>query len=382
MRILSIETSCDETAVALLSFSDTGGSVACQVLGEKLYSQAEKHAAYGGVYPNLAKREHQHNLPHLTHDLLQELNLLSDDPSVLCTDEMASWCDRDQDLFNTAKELFEKKAVHGIDRIAVTRGPGLSPALWVGINAAKLYAALWNIPIIPINHMEGHIVAALLSRDKCLITPAYPLLALLVSGGHTQLVLSESANKYQILGGTVDDAAGEAFDKVARLLGLPYPGGPEIARLAKEARKRDLTSSVSLPRPMSKDETYNVSFAGLKTAVRTVAEKTAFSEDEKKALARELEDAVTETLLAKLQRAIEAYHPRSVVLSGGVAANEHVRTAVKTLVQSYPSVDYYQPTARQATDNAVMIGVAAYRRQNVTDNPANLTADPNLSLAT
>ena len=314
-------------------------------------------------------------------ELLDECGLTSDDPSVVCTEEMAALCEQDQELFRSIKQLFEKKAVHGIDRIAVTQGPGLSPALWVGINAARLFSLLWNIPVIPTNHMEGHIVAALLDESSRLVTPPYPLLALLVSGGHTQFVLADTPGAYDIIGTTVDDAAGEAFDKAARLLGLPYPGGPEISRLADEARHRNLSSSVSLPRPMLTDETYNVSFAGLKTAVRRAVESTSFNDEEKMAFAREFEDAVTETLVTKLQRALEAHHPKSIVLGGGVAANRHLRETINHRVQNYPAISFFYPTTAQATDNAVMIALAAYHNQTICENLADLAAEPNRSLS-
>lgn len=379
MRILAIETSCDETAVALVSFDKENGKTTYCVINEKLYSQAARHAPYGGVYPNLAKREHQHNLPLLLKELLDEETLLTDDLSIRCTDTMKDMCKKDVILFETIKKLFDQKRVTGIDRIAVTQGPGLSPALWVGVNAAKLFSLLWNIPVIPTNHMEGHIAAALIDDNAHIVTPPYPLLSLLVSGGHTQFVFTEKEGTHQIIGHSVDDAVGEAFDKVARLLGLPYPGGPEIARLANEARHRNLTSTVSLPRPMLKDPSYNVSFAGLKTAVRVKTEGRSLHKDEMLALAREFEDAITETLTTKLQRAIEDQSPRSLVLGGGVSANQHLRKAVEQVVHRYPSIAYFQPTTKQATDNAVMIALAAYTRQTPITNLNNLTAKPNLS---
>ena len=380
MRILAIETSCDETAVALLSFTEEGGKMRCRVLGERISSQAAKHAPYGGVYPNLAKREHQRNLPVLVKSLLEELRLIVDDPSVSCTKSMAALCEKNGVLFASIRDLFEKKSARGIDRIAVTRGPGLAPALWVGVNAAKMFSLLWDIPVIPTNHMEGHVAAALLDDSMRLISPPYPLLALLVSGGHTDLVIAEEENAYRRIGGTVDDAAGEAFDKAARLLGLHYPGGPEIAKLADEARKRSLTSPTSLPRPMLNDATHNVSFSGLKTAVRRAVERKPFSDDERAALAREFEDAVVETLVTKTRRALEHFRPATVVLGGGVAANRCLRAAMKSMVGEYPGVAHFRPTAERATDNAVMIALAAYRRRTRAGDVAGLSAEPNLPL--
>ena len=381
MRILSIETSCDETAVALLSFTDADSRTRYEVTAEKLHSQSDIHSSYGGVYPSLAKREHQKILPILAHALLEEKSVLQKDPSVQISDTVRQICTREPEMLQAIEQRFAHTRPTTIDALAVTRGQGLAPALWVGVNFTRALALLWSMPIIPVNHMEGHIVSALIT-DTELITPQYPLLALLVSGGHTELVLSTRPGTYQKIGQTLDDAAGEAFDKVARLLGLPYPGGPALATLAETARTAGATPPTTLPRPMLQDDTLNFSYAGLKTAVRVFCEKHPnLSEDEKAALAMEFEDAVVETLLVKTQRALERYALKSIIVSGGVSANKRLREQFRHLAEQHPQIALYCAKRGYATDNAVMIALAAYTNRTTTA-AETLTADANLSFPT
>lgn len=377
MRILAIETSCDETAVALLEFTKQGENTHYTILAEKLYSQSDIHSTYGGVYPSIAKREHQKILPILTKELLSETALLQPSQTTI-PETLQEICAREPDMLTAITEHFTKTHLNTVDALAVTRGPGLAPALWVGVNFTRALATLWNIPIIPVNHMEGHIVSALIT-DTELITPQYPLLALLVSGGHTELVLAKQHGKYQKIGQTLDDAAGEAFDKVARLLNLPYPGGPELANLAEQARKNNQTTNITFPRPMSKDPSLNFSYAGLKTAVRTFCEKHPnLSETDKAAIAMEFENAVVETLTEKTQRAIEQYTPKSIVVAGGVSANKQLRKTLQTLTKQYTQTTLYLANRKYATDNALMIALAAYINRTTTD-PETLAADAKLS---
>ena len=379
MRILSIETSCDETAVALLSFTDAGSRTHYEVVAEKLHSQSDIHRSYGGVYPSLAKREHQKILPILARALLEDESLLQKDASAQISDAVRQICAREPDMLKAIEQHFARTRPTTIDTLAVTCGPGLAPALWVGVNFTRALALLWDIPIIPVNHMEGHIVSALIT-DTELITPQYPLLALLVSGGHTELVLATRPGTYQKIGRTLDDAAGEAFDKVARLLGLPYPGGPALAGLATKARESAATPPTTLPRPMLQDDTLNFSYAGLKTAVRVFCEKHPnLSEHEKAALAMEFEDAVVETLLVKTQRALERYNPKSIIISGGVSANKQLREQFQNLSKQHPQIALYCAKRGYATDNAVMIALAAYTNRAITTAAETLTADANLS---
>jgi len=231
MIILGIETSCDETAVSIVEANGDLENLDFKVLGSVINSQTQIHNEYGGIVPNLAKREHQKNLPIVLSQALKE----------------ASFGDE----------------LKGVDLIAVTVGPGLEPALWTGINFAEDLSKKLNIPIIPANHLEGHIASVLFNKNKI----EFPAIALLISGGHTELALLKSWKEKEKLGETQDDAVGEAFDKVARILGLPYPGGPEISRLAEEAREKNIKSEKEFPRPMIHSKDFNFSFSGLKTAV-------------------------------------------------------------------------------------------------------------------
>ncbi len=378
MRILAIETSCDETAVALLEFTKQGERTHYTILAEKIHSQSDIHSTYGGVYPSLAKREHQKILPILTKELLNEVSLLHQEPSAKITDTIKQICTREPDMLAAIEQHFTHTHLDTVNALAITRGPGLAPALWVGVNFTRAMSTLWKIPIIPVNHMEGHIISTLIT-DTELITPQYPLLALLVSGGHTELVLANQCGKYEKIGQTLDDAAGEAFDKVARLLDLPYPGGPKLAELAEHARQHNHTAITTFPRPMSKDTSLNFSYAGLKTAVRTFCEKHQnLSETDKAAVAMEFENAIVETLTEKTQRAIEQYAPKSIAVAGGVSANKHLRKAMHTLTKQYPKTTLYLANRKYATDNALMIALAAYRNRTNT-RAETLTADAKLS---
>jgi N6-L-threonylcarbamoyladenine synthase len=295
--------------------------------------------------------------------------------------------EKERDLLEQFLEVIPKIDLPHIDAIAVTEGPGLEPCLWTGINLAKALSLGWNIPVIPVNHMEGHIFSALLRRKNVktfnfeLLTFNLPAIALLISGGHTELVLIKAPFTYEIIGQTKDDAVGEAFDKVARLLGLPYPGGPQISALAEEARKSEVESSelkvassetnnsklktVNLPRPMLHSKDYNFSFSGLKTAVlyllKTIPEIT---DDTKKEVALEFENAVTEVLVSKTKAAIEQCGAKSLLIGGGVIANTHIRGAFEDLAHTYDrkyllnGEFLHIPEKNLTTDNALMIAVA------------------------
>ena len=376
MRILAIETSCDETAVALLEHHDDGRY---SILGDRLHSQVDVHRCYEGVFPTVAKREHQKSLPLLTEDLLKELNLLRSDNTVQVGEDLRDLCERESEMLDQIKVLFENKRLQSVDAIAVTQGPGLAPALWIGVNFARALSVLWNIPLIPVNHMEGHIVAALIT-DTHIINPKYPLLSLLVSGGHTELVLAYEPFVYEKIGSTLDDAAGEAFDKTARMLSLPYPGGPEIGAQAKWARENDIKLETSFPRPMLSKDSFDFSYSGLKTAVRIYIEKQPELNKEKiAAIAREVEDAIVETLTVKTQKAIEQHQPKSFVLGGGVSASVRLRAEIKAMTDKYTYLDTYLPKRSLATDNAVMIGLAALRHKGPKIEAKDLRADSGIS---
>ena len=277
MKILAIETSCDETAIAILEAQGDEISATFRVLGNALLSQVETHREYGGVFPALAKREHAKNLVPLLEAALEEAELLHEDTQVI-PDEMRTKIsrilERESGLAEQFFEFVSECEPPEIDAIAVTAGPGLEPALWVGINFARALGLLWNKPVVAINHMEGHILSACAERstadgseqkaentEKLKIQNVHlPVLALLISGGHTELVVMGEWLSYKLVGETQDDAVGEAFDKIARMLGLPYPGGPEVSRLAERARLH-LFEPEGFSEPERPTTSYNASAA-------------------------------------------------------------------------------------------------------------------------
>lgn len=415
MRILGIETSCDETAICLIEANGSfGNDFEFRILGNSLISQIAVHAQYGGVFPNLAKREHGRNLVPLLEQTLRQSGQFTVDSgqkkigtansvnSKLLTVNLKNLLAREPELYEKLAVFLPKYAKPEIDVIAVTVGPGLEPALWVGINFARALSLVWNIPIVAVNHMEGHVVIALIHNDegfRCQVSGnsesktgtynlepiTYPLLSLLISGGHTELVLSRQWQEYEILGATRDDAVGEAFDKVARLLGLPYPGGASLSALAKKARLCDEASPhrITLPRPMIHDDSLDFSFAGLKTAVRRIVEiHSPLSDEMKMAIAREFEDAVTEVLVKKTLRAVEEHGARTVVVGGGVSANSHIRLHLAEALEKAGLPPPLFPSPDLATDNAIMIALAGYFRAQNRDfvNPDMIKAEGNLRL--
>ena len=284
MRILSIETSCDETAVSIVEATGEFPNATYAVLGDSIYSQIETHREYGGVFPALAKREHAKSLIPMLEAALKEAGMFeshirSFDPSEV--EKIHEVLYKEPKLAEAMVDFFLNNAAPKIDLIAVTSGPGLEPALWVGINFARALSFQWKIPVVPINHMEGHVLASIFS-GKELPDIQFPALALLVSGGHTELVKVNSWNQYEKIGETRDDAVGEAFDKVARMLGFPYPGGPEISKAATEARSAHLPEFAPLPRPMLDSGDLDFSFSGLKTAVRYAIEGKELTENDYK----------------------------------------------------------------------------------------------------
>ena len=394
MKILSIETSCDETAIAVLEAEGDERNARFTVLGNALLSQIDLHREYGGVFPALAKREHAKNLVPLLDAALEEAELLREDTQAIpeeTRDAIAEMLAREPGLAEAFFDFVSECEPPAIDAIAVTAGPGLEPALWVGINFAKALALLWQKPLVAVNHMEGHVMAALAKNDGeqlVIKDVAMPVLALLISGGHTELVLMKEWLEYEMVGQTLDDAVGEAFDKVARMLVLPYPGGPEVSRLAELVRAGERTASdptYALPRPMIADATCDFSFSGLKTAVLYLLKKNPeMSEREKQHLAHEFENAVTEVLWKKAARALEQTGAQTLVLGGGVSANTHIRrTFAAKMKEDFPHVDLRIPSAALTTDNAIMIALAGFyraRREDAAD-PATLAASGNRSLA-
>lgn len=381
MRILAIETSCDETGIAIIEAEGPfGPDFRFRVLGEGLLSQIETHAPYGGVFPNLARREHEKNLVPLMSKALGDAALLEPGSS---NGDISHILTREADLLPQLQDFLSNYAKPEIDAIAVTHGPGLEPALWVGVNFARALAVAWQLPLIPVNHMEGHVVISMMEEGK-LSKFEFPLLSLLISGGHTQLILSKEWMQYELLGETRDDAVGEAFDKVARLMDLPYPGGPQIDKLARTARERALPRTIELPRPMIDSNDYDFSFSGLKTAVRRVVDAhQPLTETAKMEIAREFEDTCADVLVAKTMRAIDEFSAQAVLIGGGVSANEHIRTQLAQSIKDYGSdAKLLIPPRNLATDNALMIALAGYFRalKKGFAEPDSVRANGNLKL--
>lgn len=316
MRILGLETSCDETGVAI--FDTQRG-----LLADALFSQVDIHVEYGGVVPELASRDHVRKTLPLVQQVMRDAGISPGD----------------------------------LDGIAYTAGPGLVGALMVGATLAQTLAWTWGIPALGVHHMEGHLLAPMLED----VRPEYPFVALLVSGGHTQLVRVDGIGRYQLLGESLDDAAGEAFDKAAKMLGLPYPGGPHIARLAEAGD----AGRFDFPRPMVNRPGLDFSFSGLKTftlnTVKACREATGLTEQDKSDIARAFEEAVVATLVIKCRRALEQEGLSTLVMAGGVSANRNLRAQLRSALGKVGAQVFY-PAARFCTDNGAMIAYAGAQR--------------------
>ena len=326
-RILGIESSCDETGVALVELGESGPP---RLLSHALHSQIDMHQAYGGVVPELASRDHIRRVVPLTRQVLAEAN----------------------------------SSLADVDLVAYTRGPGLAGALLVGAGVACALATSLGKPMLGIHHLEGHLLSPFLSADP----PEFPFVALLVSGGHTQLMRVDGVGRYELLGETVDDAAGEAFDKSAKLMGLPYPGGPHLSRLAEGGRE----DAFDLPRPMLHSGNLDFSYAGLKTAVRThlvrlgwLDEPTALSDPANRAvltdLAASTQAAIVEVLVKKSLAALKQTGLKRVVIAGGVGANRLLREQLNQACQRR-GIRVHYPELHLCTDNGAMIALAAAMR--------------------
>jgi N6-L-threonylcarbamoyladenine synthase len=320
MRVLGIETSCDETGVAIYDTAFTGGR---GLLADALYSQIAMHAEYGGVVPELASRDHTRKLLPLIEQVLKDAQLTRQD----------------------------------LDGIAYTAGPGLVGALMVGASTAHGMAKALNIPVLGVHHMEGHLLAPMLEDDA----PDFPFVALLVSGGHTQLVEVQGLGHYQLLGESVDDAAGEAFDKAAKMLGLAYPGGPLVAKLAEQGDP----TRFRFPRPMTDRPGLDFSFSGLKThtltAIRHLEAADELDDQAKADVARAFEEAVVDTLVIKCRRALDQTGLKRIVMAGGVSANTRLRERLALETQKRQARAYY-PRGRFCTDNGAMIAYVGAQR--------------------
>ena len=342
MKILAIETSCDETAIALVEASGGLRQPNFKILKNIVSSQIKIHQPFGGVVPSLGKREHLKNLPIALQKVLSPTS------------------------HGRGKLEMEEK-LKGVDLIAVTVGPGLEPALWTGINFAKELAKKHKKPLIGVNHLEGHMYSFLLQKKSSRV---YPAMVLIVSGGHTILIYQKGLKTWKKIGETRDDAAGEAYDKVARLLGLPYPGGPEIEKLALSGDP----NTIEFPRPMIHQKNYDFSFAGLKTAVLyhvrgsnvqkihpfgPFSPSSGVSGRSKANVAASFQQAIIDVLILKTMRAADEYKVRSVILSGGVASSKALRSRLQSECRKN-KLNFLSAERKYQTDNAVMIAVAAY----------------------
>ena len=331
LAILAIETSCDETAISVLrSSSDT-----LEILSNEVSSQVKLHAKWGGVVPNLAAREHVKNITPIFELALKNAGV----------------------------------SMKNIDVIAVTEGPGLIPALMVGNNFAKTLAYIYEKPLLGIHHIEGHIYANFVSADKKI---KFPILCLVVSGGHTQLVLMKKHLQYEIIGQTLDDAVGEAFDKVARILNIGYPGGPSVAQWATKFKISNLKFKIKLPRPMLNKQGFNFSFSGLKTAVLYETKKHPELLEDKgyiSAVCHEFQQATIDVLISKTLKAAEKFKPKTIMLAGGVSANKELREQMgKAITKFIPDTLYIIPDTSLTGDNAAMIAsAAAFRWQKMSE---------------
>lgn len=380
MKILSIESSCDETGIAILEATGNFPNLEIKILSNVLQTQIELHKEYGGVFPSLAKREHEKNLVPVLIEAInkaKENNLTTFQGSTLKSRSNLEktgldfrFLDKNLDLKQNLENNLKDIEKPNIDAIAVTYGPGLEPALWTGLNFAKTLSLLWNIPLIPINHMEGHIFSALLGRKNMafvnnkvisyeLLVISFPAISLLVSGGHTEIILIKDWFNYEIIGETRDDASGEAFDKIARILGLPYPGGPEISKLANLFSGE---KTISLPRPMLNSNDLDFSFSGLKTSVLyKVKDLGELSEKQKQEIAHESEEAITDVLSFKLKKAVEKFGAKSIILGGGVSANNRLKEKIENISKDL-NIDFHFSEPKFATDNGLMIAISGILR--------------------
>ena len=320
MNILGIETSCDDTAVAI--YSDTKG-----ILSNVVSSQIQIHQQWGGVFPELAAREHTKNILYVLDTAIKEANIIP-------------------------KE---------IDGIAVTVAPGLIVSLVIGFSAAKALSLAWDKPLIPVHHIEAHIFANFIEKEV-----PYPFLALVVSGGHTELHIIKGFENYQFLGGTLDDAVGEAYDKVARMLGLGYPGGPIIDKLAKEGRE-----VIKFPRPLIKDKgknKFNFSFSGLKSAVLREIEKGNFKKED---IAKSFQEAATDVLVYKTIDAAMEFNIKNIVVAGGVSANSRLREKLLNFGKT-KNLNIHFPPLYLCTDNAAMVAYTGFKRFKEKHKTINL----------
>ena len=390
MIILAIETSCDETAIALVYFEGGLSNPKYKIIKSEIASQIKLHAKYGGVVPNLAKREHLKNLPVLLDQVFKNSKL-----------ETLNSKHKNKDKTGIR---YTKYDIRNVDLIAVTVGPGLEPALWTGIQFAKDLSKKWKKPIVGVNHLSGHLYSFLLSKKPAYgirhtaygMRDLFPAISLIVSGGHTILAYMKNSGSYKKLGETLDDAVGESFDKVARLLNLPYPGGPALEELAKKGNK----NAIPFPSPMINQNNYDFSYSGLKTSVLyylknlgSTAGDFSLSSSDKKSLrkiesrnnlkadiAASFQRAAFASLVKKSIKAAKEYKAKSILVGGGVAANKNLAGVILSEIRNSDlDINLIVPPLKYCMDNAVMIALAAYMKSK-KQKKYPLRADGNLGL--
>jgi N6-L-threonylcarbamoyladenine synthase len=339
MKVLAIESTCDETAAAVVENLGSG----VRVLKSIVASSVEMHQKYGGIVPEVAAREQ---------------------------------------IISIIPVIMEAMASEEVDAVAVSYGPGLMGSLLVGVETAKALSWAWKKPLLKVNHMTAHVLANWITTEDQTSVPELPAVGLVVSGGHTDLIFLESLTKWTWIGGTRDDAAGEAFDKTARLLGLPYPGGPEVDKAANKVTDEEWEKNKNkfkLPRPLIHDPRPDMSFSGIKAAVARMVDLNGdLSEVTKNLIAREFTEAVTEVLVKKTLQAVEQYQPKSVVLAGGVAANKKLRATLRSEIEKLSGVKFFVPDLKYCGDNAAMVGAASVLRPEETT--WSLKPDPSLGV--
>lgn len=347
MIILAIETSCDDTSVAIVKIENSK----FQILSNLVSSQINIHKKWGGVVPNLASRAHAKNLPIVFKSALKESGL----------------------------------NIESIDAIALTIGPGLSPSLLIGVSFGRAIAYRYNKSIIPINHVEGHLYSNFLSEDGVVKKIEFPVMNLIVSGGHTSLYLMKGHGKYELIGKTRDDAAGEAFDKAAKMMNLGYPGGPIISALAESYETTANSHKLTLPRPMINSKDFDFSFSGLKTAVfyslKELSEKQKITKNIKIAYCHETQEAIIDVLIAKTISAAKKYNVETIAVSGGVSANNRLRERFEKSAKEN-NFQLTIPPKHMSTDNALMVAIAGHYNW-LAENKAtwdNIDINPNLKL--
>ena len=407
MKILAIETSCDDTCIAVAKCQGNN----FELLSNIVSSQIEVHKKFGGVYPSLARREHQKNLTTVLERALKEANIITNNKRPLSNDkcQIEKILEREKLLCGRLLKFLKKYKKPDIDLIAVTKGPGLDPCLWTGVNFAKALALAWKLPIVGINHIEAHILASFLEKtgsnfqfqELYINTLAnqgsaegrflflisnfqkkiLPAISLIASGGHTQIILMKKVGHYNIIGETRDDAAGEAFDKIARILGLGYPGGPAIQKEAEKTINNKL--SIKLPRPMLYTKDYDFSFSGLKTAVLyDVKKRKKQTQAYISAMAKESQQAIIDVLIKKTIKAAKGYKAKTIILGGGVSANKELQKQFKEKIKKENLNFALQiPRIEFCGDNAAMIAITACLRKNLKPVKLNtLVAEPNIRL--